>query len=111
MNSAPHSESRWEELQDKLQRALAEIARAAQRIGLSEREVDMVAALFANHLLMARTSRLRDLSVDTTIREFARAAAYEGRQIPETLREMDARLKSTLDALSQQRPTAEGRQR
>ena len=53
----------------------AEGARLARptlaRLGLSEERISKVCFLIQNHLSMARTSRLRDLSVDRTIAEMA----------------------------------------
>lgn len=52
----------------------AEIARrVGARLGLPDAEVDGAAQLIERHLLMARTSRLRDLQDPATIREFCEA--------------------------------------
>ena len=44
----------------------------ALRLGWDEERQDKLAFLVRNHLLMAETSRLRDLSLDETLREFTR---------------------------------------
>ncbi|HEV2474515.1 MAG TPA: HD domain-containing protein, partial [Chthonomonadales bacterium] len=45
-------------------------AAVCARLGWSEEDASMVEFLTRNHLLMAETSRLRDLSLEETIREF-----------------------------------------
>jgi len=50
----------------------AELARPIlARLGLSENRIDKLSFLIRNHLVMARISRLRDLTVDRTIAELA----------------------------------------
>ena len=45
-----------------------------KRLGLSDEATANVCFLIANHLLMAETSRLRDLNLDETLREFTEVA-------------------------------------
>ena len=49
------------------------------RLNWSDEATSDVAFLVRNHLLMAETSRLRDLSLDTTIMEFTKLVASENR--------------------------------